>query len=162
VQTLNPARTIPDSPIYFHAEVPDKGRHDFRVPRASVIGRLLSPLMQSGIWQVVRSEGGAIDEVKAELIEEAIGAAIGICWRHATLEVETKRRDFDRGTDGLLEYGGEVLSELYEAGYTHADITPIINVVISKLMIAIPTPQPEVDERVGFTAAQTGSETSAT
>ncbi|MAH45427.1 hypothetical protein CMI37_06335 [Candidatus Pacearchaeota archaeon] len=134
----------------------------FRIPRPSVVGRLLMPLITSGLWNVSTSEVGAIDEVKAELVEEAVGAALGICWRHRSLELETKRRDFDRGEDGLLEYGCEVLAELYEAGYTQDNVATLLNDVVSRLMIAIPASPKEVQEVVDFTVPRTDSETSST
>jgi len=134
----------------------------FRIPRPSVVGRLLTPLITSGLWNVSSSEAGTIDGVKAELVEEAVGAAIGTCWRHRSLELDTKRRDFDRGEDGLLEYGAEVLGELYEAGYSQEDVATLLNDVVTRLMIAIPSSPEEVQEIVDFTAPRTGSETTST
>lgn len=162
MRSLPQPRTIPNSPIYFVVEVPGRGTHHFRVPRASVVGRLLTPLVTSGLWELRRDGSNGIDDVKAELVEESVGAAIGICWRHRTLELETSRRDFERGPDGLLEYGDEVMRELYESGYTLDDCSPILNAVISRLMLAVPTPPQEVEEAVDFTAPPTDSQTSST
>ena len=156
---LDQPRTIPDTPIYFCVDVGERGDHHFRVPRASVVGRLLMPLMESGLWDLKRDGAGAIDHVRADLLEEGIGAAIGVCWRHRTLELETKRRDFERGSDGLLEYGEEVMRELYEAGYSLEECTPMLNAVLSRLMLAVPTPPKEVGDLVGFTVPQKAGET---
>lgn len=157
MKQANPARTIPDRPIYFSVEVPDRGVHHFRVPRPSVVGRLLRPMIESGIW----TDSDEIDPLAAELTEEAVGAALGTCWAHASLDLETRRRDYPRGPDGLLDYGAEVLSELHEAGYTTEQLEPMISEVGSKLIVAnLPRPQ-EVDEQVNFTATKTASETSS-
>ena len=100
--------------------------------------------------------------MQAELVEEAVGAALGTCWRHLTLELESKRRDFDRGDEGLLDYGESVVAELYEAGYKDDDITRLLDEVLSRLLIAIPAPPKEVQELVDFTAPRTDSKTSST
>lgn len=142
--------------------MPGHGKHNYRIPRPSIVARLLKPLIGSGLWRINRDDIGDIDEVKAELVEEAVGAAIGICWRHRELEMETKRRDFERGVDGLMEFGAEVMGELYEAGYSQEQVTTLGNEVITKLMIAIPSSPQEVQERVDFTVPRTGSETSLT
>ena len=161
MRSLPQPRTIPEnSPIYFSAEVPGRGEHHFRIPRPSVVGRLLKPLIESGLWEIAQNSEGGIDDLRAELVEEIVGAAIGTCWRHRTIELETKRRDHDRGPDGLMEYGGEVLAELYEAGYTQAEIDPILSVVVSRLLLAVPTPPAEVEDLVGFTVAPKASQTS--
>ena len=163
MRRLQHPRTIPDSsPAYFVAWVPGHGKHNYRIPRPSIVARLLKPLIGSGLWRINRDDIGDIDEVKAELVEEAVGAAIGICWRHRELEMETKRRDFERGVDGLMEFGAEVMGELYEAGYSQEQVTTLGNEVITKLMIAIPSSPQEVQERVDFTVPRTGSETSLT
>ena len=142
--------------------MPGHGDHDYRIPRPSIVARLLRPLIQSGLWSINRDSVGVIDEVKAELVEESVGAAIGICWRHRELEMETKRRDFERGVDGLMEFGAEVMGELYEAGYSQEQVTTLGNEMVTKLMIAFPTPAEEVQERVDFTVPRTASETSST
>ena len=162
MRSLPNHRTIPDgSPVYFFVTLDERGEHAFRVPRPSVVGRLLKPLIESGLWRRTKAEVGDVDDLSAELVEEAVGAAIGTCWRHRTLELETKRRDYDRGTDGRREYGGEGLGELHEAGYTQDEIAAILNQVVTRLMLAIPTPPQEVEELVGFTAPPKASETSA-
>jgi len=142
--------------------VPGHGDHDYRIPRPSIVARLLKPLIGSGLWRINRDDIGDIDEVQAELVEESVGAAIGICWRHRELEMETKRRDFERGVDGLMEFGAEVMGELYEAGYSQDQVTVLGNEMVTKLMIAFPSPAKEVQERVDFTVPRTGSETSLT
>lgn len=142
--------------------MPGHGKHDYRIPRPSIVARLLKPLIGSGLWRINRDDIGDIDEVQAELVEESVGAAVGICWRHRELEMETRRRDFERGVDGLMEFGAEVMGELYEAGYSQEQVTTLGNEVITKLMIAIPTSPQEVQELVDFTVPRMDSETSST
>ena len=163
MKSLPNLRTIPDNaPAYFSVTIEERGEHTFRIPRPSVVGRLLMPLIESGMWRVSKDDVGSIDEVSAELIEEAVGAAIGTCWRHTSLELETRRRDFERGTDGLLEYGAEVLGELYEAGYTQDNVAALLNEVLTRLMVALPTPTEEVQAAVDFSVPRTDSQTSST
>ena len=163
MKSLPNLRTIPDNaPAYFSVTIEERGEHTFRIPRPSVVGRLLTPLIGSGLWTVNKDDVGSIDEVSAELVEEAVGAAIGTCWRHTSLELETRRRDFERGTDGLLEYGAEVLGELYEAGYTQDNVAALLNEVLSRLMVALPAPAKEVQDAVDFTVPRTASQISPT
>ena len=163
MKVLQNQRTIPEgSLIYFSVHLPERGEHRFRIPRPSVVGRLLTPLLTSGVWKLGEGEAGSITSMQAELVEEAVGAALGTCWRHLTLELESKRRDFDRGDEGLLDYGESVVAELYEAGYKDDDIKRLLDEVLSRLLIAIPAPPKEVQELVDFTAPRTDSKTSST
>jgi len=151
VRKLTHPRTIPDSPIYFSVDVPGKGPHAFRLPRPSMAARLVSPMISSGIWDAGES-GAKMSQASALLTEEAVGAAVGTCWRHETLEIEAKRSHHDRDADGLLDYGSAVLEELYEEGYSTEDLTPIISAVGSRLLTSILPGPAEVAEQVNFTA----------
>ena len=151
MQKLIQPRTIPDSPIYFEIDVPGKGAHHFRLPRPSMAARLLQPMISGGIWTAT-AEGGGIDQASALLSEEAVGAAIGICWRHVALELETKRAHHDRDADGMLDYGCAVLEELYEGGYSVEDMGPIISQVGTRLLTSILPPAEEVDQQANFSA----------
>ncbi len=112
--------------------------------------RLVQPMISGGAWSA--GEGGEIDQASALLSEEAVGAAIGICWRHVGLELETKRSHHDRDADGLLDFGCAVLEELYEYGYTVSDMAPIISQIGTRLLTSILPASAEVDEQVNFTA----------
>lgn len=151
MRKLTIPRTIPDSPIYFEIDVPGKGPHHFRLPRPSMAARLLQPMISGGIWKAA-TDGGGLDQATALLSEEAVGAAIGICWRHVGFELEAKRSHHDRDADGLLDFGCAVLEELYEGGYSVEDMTPIISQVGTRLLTSIlPSPE-EVDNQANFTA----------
>ena len=118
-----------------------------------MVYRLIAPMVEAGIWDA--AEGGSIDTASAMLTEEAVGAAIGTCWRHVGLDLDCKRQHFDRDAEGLLDYGAAVLEELYEDGYSQDDLTPIISTLGTRLISAtLPAPQ-EVAEQVGFTAPGT-------
>jgi len=150
VRKLPTPRTIPKSPIYFSIDVPGKGEHWFRLPRPSMVYRLISPMVEAGIWDM--GNGQDIDTASAMLTEEAVGAAIGVCWRHSAQELEAQRSHYSRDAEGLLDYGAAVLEELYEEGYSQDDLTPIISALGTKLISStLPSPQ-EVGDRVGFTA----------
>lgn len=115
-----------------------------------MVYRLVAPMVEAGIWDM--GDGQDIDTASAMLTEEAVGAAIGVCWRHSTEELEAQRSHYSRDAEGLLDYGAAVLEELYEEGYSQDDLTPIISTLGTKLISStLPSPQ-EVGDRVGFTA----------
>ena len=115
------------------------------------------PFIEEGIWDASPDE---IDTLKAEVTEESVGAMIGVCWAHKWIDLETSRKAFDRGPEGLLSFGDSVLDELHEAGYSVSEISTIVSQVGSRVFESLIPSAKEVDERVGFSAPRPDSRTS--
>lgn len=138
---------------WFSVDLGERGPHLFRVPRAMVRAELRSALVASNM-------DASRDEVEAGLnssdpdmlprvraSEEAMGACLGTCWRHATLDLETKRHAFADSAQGLRRYGDAVLDELEDAGYSEADIKTLLEGVIPRILSAVFPGAQEVAER---------------
>ena len=148
------AKRSVDRPIYSSIDT-DAGVHHFRLPRPSVVARLLMLISRSAEFDLKPVEDlSAVDDrylLGAELAEDAVGAVIGTMWAHVDVDLSTKRSAFDRGQDGLREYGDAVLEELHEEGYSTAVIKQITDCTVSALMSSHVPPDAEVSERVDFT-----------
>ncbi len=163
MKKINPPRRIPEgSPVYFTTEIPGKGEHCWRMPRTSVGVRLIRHFYSSGVFSLSQNDSNGLNDLSAEIGEEISGGVIGICWRHRTKELETKRRDFPRGDEGLMDFGEQVMQELHDEGYTLDDLTLMTSQVFSRLVTNLPSPQKEVDDLVDFTAPRTVKQTLST
>ena len=158
-------REIPDLPIYFTVDVPGRGPHHFRIPRTSTIGRLTTLVFRGASFVLDlqnKAEDGitSVDQITPAhtlggmLAENAVGNAIGVCWRHRDLDLDADRKLFERGEEGDMEYGDAVLEEMHEEGYTTPQIKAITDGLITVLIKAALPAEEAVTEQVGFTAAR--------
>jgi len=136
---LNP-RSIPaDNPIYFQIEVEGRGTLDFKLPFPLHLVRVTEMLrhLRSGVTEDSKLEA-ALD------IWIVGGAAIGLCWNHSTLELDSpSNRD-------LKVYGEAVLNEMHEAGWSMSEIGEIYSLLFRRILTSLGITKKEVDERVGF------------
>lgn len=139
--------TIPDRPIYVRFDVAGHGEHVYRLPREEQAARLLDLALDGATLKL------ELHDPRVQVMEEAGGAAVGACWSHPTLELETEApRDADRAM--LLRWGAAVLEELYEAGYDLTSRASLVGRAVSMLMTHPGLADArEVAARLGFSAA---------
>lgn len=110
---------IPDSPAYWAVELEGREPHHFRIPPLSVVFRFTEAL------------AAARDRGRAAVLE-ACCAAIGACWRHETLELETPYPS--ESTDAALAtYSQAVQLELADAGYSFREIMDLSTGVADRI-----------------------------
>jgi len=146
MKKLETPREIPDSPLYWSIEVPERGTFGFRTPFPIHAARILQALTDKGL--LTFKEGMTLDTGK---FDDAVdlwmlcGAAIGISWHDTNYNLETARKEFPT----LQEYGEAVLEELHEEGWEMSDFRVLFPKVVQKMMASILTKQ-EVTERADF------------
>ncbi len=147
-------RQIPPGSNYFVVEVPDQGAVDFRLPFPVRLAKLTTLLRDAGLGDTE----GADDLSKLDTALDVWmvgGAAIGLCWSHRDLDLDTDRRAFGRD---LLSYGEAVLEELYDAGWSMASLSALYPALFKRISASLISAS-EVAERVGFSAPPTGADT---
>ena len=138
---------------WFVIDVPNRGPHAFRVPRAMVLAELMSILRLTNIDRKIedvtadlaRFDAGTTTRLRAS--EEAMGACIGACWRHAMLELETSRHSFADDPAGLRRYGDAVMDELEDADYSEDEVKALLEALVPRLMSAMVPGSEEVAKR---------------
>lgn len=150
-------RRIPEGkPNYFVFEVPDKGEHHFRLPFPVWAARLTELLRSSGIAKLSDTDAAVRHLDTATEVWLCGGAAIGLCWHHRTLDLETDRRDFD---GDLRAYGEAVLEELWEEGYGVEHLRGLYPELVGRLTRSLVSRE-EVQKRAGFFGQTEGSTSS--
>jgi hypothetical protein len=116
------ARAIPESPIYIRVTLEGRELHVLRVPSTLQAALLFSKIDGPALQKLALRLGDArsIADILAVTmgagpeILGAFGYLIGVAWFHEVQDLETVRA---QGEDPFA-YGGRVLEEMHEAGYT--------------------------------------------
>ena len=139
--------TVPES--YRRVEIEGKGSHPLKHPRADVVARVFSAFASGSASSLVeRSANGDASGVslwEAAAGADVIGMVVGLLWSHPSRDLETRRRHYDAGEDGDLDYGDAVFAELLSDGYTDADVATLGGAAMGSIVDAMP-PAPEVVE----------------
>lgn len=147
-------RTIPNRGSYFHVELDDLGRHDFKLPpptkHAAIIDQMTSPEMRD-LAKRARELGEK--ESKAVTLQESMstmcslqGALIGVCWHHVDSDLESS---WDYSGESLTDYGSSVFEELWAADYTQADIVILWSACYKQILDSF-MEQKELMDAAGF------------
>lgn len=143
MRVLNTPREIPERPTFFHVDLEKRGRHHLRIPPPTVSGALLA--LVQGAQDLAANVGDdplvAIGRLKDVFAMQ--GAIVAAFWWHPTLDLETPR------SADPLEYGQRVYEELYEAGYSMADIAVLWTECLRKLTMGFVEMQTVLDT-MGF------------
>jgi hypothetical protein len=129
---------------WFAVDVPGKGVHHFKG---------MSPIKNMRFVRELTGGTGKIDAAADPLgaaVEQwaYFGAAIGRCWAHESLALESAESDYST----LLEYGEAVSDELHAAGYSPQDQNALALPVLAG-MGGMKTGAKEVADRADFSAA---------
>ena len=139
--------TVPES--YRRVEIEGKGSHPLKHPRADVVARVFGAFASGSASSLVeRSANGDASGVslwEAAAGADVIGMVVGLLWSHPSRDLETRRRHYDAGEDGDLDYGDAVFAELLSDGYTDADVATLGGAAMGSIVDAMP-PAPEVVE----------------
>jgi hypothetical protein len=123
--------SIPDNRKYIVIDLPNKGKHVFRLPRFSVAVKLINliPIERMAALQEIGDKNGMelIDEL-AEIMD-LMAAIIGACWNHVSLELETLNEMPD-----LRAFGEAVAEELHEADYDIHEISLLFSPIFQALV----------------------------
>ena len=146
-------RNIPNRSHYVRLDVEGRGETVWRIPSFS---RIL-PLLQlastnealAGLNEAIQ-EGRSI-EAGTRLKDFFVlqGAVLGTCWADPYFDLETSRRDFEKGENGLLDYGEEVYEELYEGGWNQTEVNEV-TAKLFPMLTAHLIDEKKVKERADF------------
>jgi len=131
------------SSAYFEA-----GGMRWKLPRPTWCGRLLQ-LMAGGS---VGIEANGVDTLKVTAAENALGAALGICWANPGIDLGVPRPVSLDGADGLLRYGDAVLDALHDAGDYMSDpewLREVSGALWERIVASVIPSEPEVAEQLG-------------
>lgn len=146
MKTLRTPKVTPDKPNYWSTDVPDKGEHVFRLPFPTKGWLILSEIHKTQAKSLGNmTEVGDILDTTSK-VWNVLGAAIGICWRHPSLTLETKRGDYNT----LSEYGEAILEELYDEEYTLEDVQGMGHQIVERLSEVVMPTKAEVVEAEDF------------
>jgi hypothetical protein len=116
---------VPERYPYMLVTLPDKGEHHLQIPSLLAVAKLVKVLKRSHLAVFAGMSGGVSSAGILNLIKEsgpemagALGALLGLSWRHEAFELEAARGSDDE----LLAYGEAVYEELHAAGYTLSDL----------------------------------------
>jgi len=149
-------RTIPDRGNYFHVDLEERGRHDFRVPPPTKFGALIDLMsgedMRALADKANAAESGEVSEAIGETMEQMCGqqgALIGVCWWGADMDLDTR---WNGKRETLEAFGVAVYEELWDEDYTVTDIMRMWAVSF-KQIVATFTKQEELAGAMDFTSA---------
>jgi len=112
------------------------------------VARVLTAFAASGTSSLVERANGDASGVslwEAAAGADVIGMVVGLLWSHPSRDLETRRRHYDAGEDGDLDYGDAVFAELLSDGYSDADVATLGGAAMGSVVDALP-PAPEVVE----------------
>lgn len=145
--------TVPAS--FRVVDVEGRGPHPLKHPRADVLARVLTAFASSGqMLAQANREGSNVTLWEASASCEVLGLAIGLLWAHPTVDIDSRRRHFQPGEEGDLDFGDAVFSELLAEGYTDAEVAMLGGEAIGLAVSAMPPSAEQVEARVGNGAAQ--------
>lgn len=139
-QRARPRPIPPDSGLHFSATVGDRETW-WRIPFPIYI----APLIKAHATAI----SAPTDEIEMTVdVALVVAAALGRCWADPDTELQTPpSRD-------VVAYGEAVAEELYEAGWSLADVMEAGAAVMGRLADVARISSREVEARMGFTRAQ--------
>ncbi len=138
--------TVPAS--YRRIEIEGKGEHPLKHPRADVVARVFTAFATgaaSSLVERVNGDASGVSLWEAAAGADVIGMVVGLLWSHPSRDLETRRRHYDAGEDGDLDYGDAVFAELLSDGYSDADVATLGGAAMGSIVDAM-SPAPEVVE----------------
>ena len=85
---------------------------------------------------------------------EVLGLAVGLLWSHPDKNLDARRRHYEAGEDGDLDYGDAVFAELLAEGYTDAEVAQLGGEAVGFVVSSLPPSAEVVEARVENGAAQ--------
>lgn len=162
----SPLRAPQGQANWFAVDVPGRGAHAFRLPRAAVRDELLALFGASRFGmtgtreeiQAAVAAGLAARDVRTtatvRATDDAVGAVLGAMWRHETLDLDTERGAFRDDLPGLRRYGSAVMDEIQDAGYTDEQQRELIEAVLGRFLSSVlPAPGEVAARAATFPAA---------
>ena len=126
-------RTPTTGPTILQTECGTKGPHHWRLPFPTRSGMLVQAMADGGILAalLVSPESASVEQ--ANEVWEWAGAAIGMCWHHASVDLDTRQVPGQPSR----EFGAAVLQELWDAGYTVADLSATLPILFRAIMASL-------------------------
>tara|TARA_R110000751_G_scaffold38240_1_gene91991 strand:- start:1450 stop:1911 length:462 start_codon:yes stop_codon:yes gene_type:complete len=146
------ALTIPAS--FRVVEIEGRESHPLKHPRADVVARVLTALATSGTASLVGKDETGISLWEASASCEVLGLAVGLLWSHPDKNLDARRRHYEAGEDGDLDYGDAVFAELLAEGYTDAEVAQLGGEAVGFVVSSLPPSAEVVEARVENGAAQ--------
>jgi len=143
-------RKLPDPvlPPLFAVDVDGKGEHVFSSMDPVTAAEFFAEMADSGVTALSADDGaGAVYAMTAKQWRVG-GAAIGACWHHRTIDLESSAADHG----SFMALGGAVIKELHAEGYSTEQQSQLLSGVV-KQMGGVRVTREEVEDRVGFSAA---------
>jgi hypothetical protein len=147
-------RKLPDpvSPPLFAVDVEDRGEHIFCSMDPVTAAEFFAEMADSGVTALTADDGaGAVYAMTARQWRVG-GAAIGVCWHHQTIDLESSPADHG----SFMSLGGAVIKELHAEGYSIEQQSQLLSGVV-KQMGGVRVTAKEVESRVDFSAAPAGA-----
>lgn len=143
-------RVVPDTDRYWAVELSTFGRIDFRFPYFAVA---------VGLMEYVGKSNPGTEPTMHDVVKllPVMGASIGLCWFHETLDLDATTDPHDPST--FEAYGHAVADELQEAGIGLNAIVSIFNVVVQAMSERLDLAR-EAQEVRDFSAAPAAPSTS--
>jgi len=162
-------RTIPDRGNYFHVDLEERGRHDFRVPPPTRFSAIIDLMTGDDMQDLASTAKDAGKGKAAFALSKSMGgmcslngALLGVCWWNTDRDIESV---WDGEPESIKSYGQTVYEELWDADYSFEEIV-VLWAKCYKVLVSSFVEQKDVMRAVGFIktedpAPQSGNDTTS-
>ena len=115
-------RVAPNRPHYVSTKTQDLGELSWRIPSPAMGSLLVQFISSNGLVKDAEEGKEDLGALGADLfgLYSLHGATLGLCWYHSTKDLEAVLKSND--LEGVKAFGQEVYEELYEEGWSNAEI----------------------------------------
>tara|TARA_R110000737_G_scaffold26147_3_gene44973 strand:+ start:4633 stop:5109 length:477 start_codon:yes stop_codon:yes gene_type:complete len=139
-------RVAPSRPHYISTTTQDLGELSWRIPSPAMGSLLVQFISSNGL--IDRAEEGkeGLEELGADLfgLYSLHGATLGLCWYHSTKDLETVLKSHD--LEGVKAFGQGVYEEIYEEGWSNAEILTLWGQLFPKIVDSLVDQQKGVEK----------------
>lgn len=146
MKTRTTPRVIPDKGRYWSMDIQGT-KHRFRFPYIAHAFSLVNMARSAAEQELVEDNA-----TRAMGLLPVVGAMLGVCWYHETLDIEAT---WDKKADRLTAFGEAVIDELQEEDYDILGLLSITQEFAAELGKRL-RPAAEAAEVADFTEARKG------